>query len=102
MPEVSRELVQMTFDIDILLVPAQQCLHGEAVAKIMHAWPMAIARAPQADRAREFHKRGSDRARGQAHPVLRDKKTGAFRDGIDVVAPLDILPECLLRRQMQR
>jgi hypothetical protein len=102
MPEVSRELVQMTFDIDILLVPAHQRLNGEAVAKIVQAWPMAVVRAPQADLARELHKRGADRASGQSHPVLGDKKTGAFRDGIDVVAPLDILTECLWRGQMQR
>jgi len=102
MTEVSRELVQMTLDIDILLVPAHQRLNGEAVAKIVHAGPMAVARAPQADLARELHKRGSDRASGQSPPVLRDKKTGAFRDGIDMVAPLDILTECLLRGQMQR
>jgi len=88
MTEVSRELVQMTFDIDILLVPAHQRLHGEAVAKIVQAGPMAVARAPQADRARELHKRGSDRASGQSPPVLGDKKTGAFRDGIDVAAIL--------------
>src|SRR2546427_12932337 len=95
MTEVRRELVQMTFDIDILLVPAHQRLNGEAVAKIVHAGPIAVAWAPHADLARELHKRGSDRASGQAPPGLGDKKTGAFRDGIIVVAPLDRLTECL-------
>jgi hypothetical protein len=45
MTEVGRELVQMPFDIDILLVPAHQRLHGEAVAKIVETWPMTIARS---------------------------------------------------------
>src|SRR5256885_13716925 len=102
MTEVGRELVQMPFDIDILLVPAHQRLHGEAVAKIVHAWPMAVVRAPQADLARELHKRGSDRAGGQPHPGLRNEKARAFPDGINVVAPPYILTECLLRGQMKR
>jgi len=68
----------MPFDIDILLVPAHQRLHGEAVAKIVHAWPMAVVRAPQADLARELHKRGSDRAGGHRIPCSETKKLGLF------------------------
>src|SRR5262249_26886227 len=62
---------------------------------------MTVARPPQANLTRESHKRGPDRAGGQTHPVLGDEKAGAFRDGIDAIARLDIPTERLLGSQMQ-
>ena len=62
---------------------------------------MAVARPPQADLAREPHKRGPDRAGGHTPPVLGDEKAAAFRDGIDAIARLDIRTERLLGGQMQ-
>ena len=51
MTEIGRELGQVTFDIDVLLIPAHQRLHGEAVAKIVETWTMTIARSTLADLA---------------------------------------------------
>jgi phage-related protein len=57
MSEVGRELREVTFDIDVLPVPAQQHLDGESVAKIMEPRPVAVGGAAQADLARQRYER---------------------------------------------
>jgi hypothetical protein len=51
MTERGRELGQVACAIDVLLRPAPQRLHGEAVAKIVETWTMTIARSTYADLA---------------------------------------------------
>jgi hypothetical protein len=45
MTEVSRELGQVSFDIDSVAIPAHERTDGHAMAKIMQSWPSAVAGA---------------------------------------------------------
>ena len=51
MAEGGRELGQVTVDVDVLPIPAYQCLDGKAVATVVQAWPMAVGWPPSADLA---------------------------------------------------
>jgi hypothetical protein len=49
MAEVSRELRQVSLDIDPIAIPAQERIDRHTMTKVMQSWPSAVAGAAQAD-----------------------------------------------------
>src|SRR5260370_15772770 len=73
--EISRERGQMSLDIDTAAMPMEECADSQAMTKIMQTRASRVARAAQADLARQLDERPADAPLRQAAGVLRRAQT---------------------------
>ena len=79
--EIGRELRQMTLDIDAAAMPIEECANGQSMTKIMQTRAPGVARAAQADLARQLDERPADAPFRQASAAFGEEKARAVGGG---------------------
>lgn len=101
MSQVGREFRPMMLDVDPVPIPAQQHADGEAMARIMQPWPLAVRRAPPADLARQRHECAPGSPVGQSCTRFGDQEAGTRGDRRAAVPLCHVLAKRVLGGGMQ-
>src|SRR6266436_3330796 len=79
--EISRERGQTSLDIDTAAMPMEECADSQAMTKIMQTRAPRVARAAQADLAKQLDERPADAPLRQTSAAFGEEKAWAVGGG---------------------